>query len=384
MTQRPTNDNEPTFLRLQAELAQALSGRAEIKVTVGLNRIADEPLSNRELILIAKLLDATPDVATRHMRGQVDLAALALKYHNAHTHETQRPADAQAAAMFDALEIVRLEAVAGNQFHGIRHNLAQRHQTAFMLKGYDAKTTPSDGLNTSLPDVVAMLAREAMTGEKPPPAIESLVAQMRPWVIKTSKVHLKKLKNAAKNQKLFAHIVQEILFDLKLVTHRPGNVEGGDGESGESADVMGHASDEADDQNMQTDATQSLQSAGDAADNEHGERREVKAPGDFDSDAEQEVSPKEKAPRAAPNRAEFMEQMAKNYRAFTTKFDEIIPANELASAEELDRLFETLMQKVKQYHTVTSRLATRLQRLLMAQQTRQWMYEQEEIGRAHV
>lgn len=370
---------EREFLQRQAEVAQALSGKAELKVSVGLNRVVDEPLAQRELILISKTLGDSPDASARHMRGQVDLAALAMKHHNASLHQTHRPADAQAAAMFDALEQIRIEAIGASQFAGMKHNLAQRHQTAFEFKGYDKATDGiQQGLSTALPDVVAMIAREAITGEKPPVSIEAIVAQMRPWVEQASAKHLDQLKDKTTSQREFAKVVEHILFDLKLITHRTGDVEGGDGEQGENADVLGHNSDDADDEQMQTDATQSLQSAGDAEDNEYGDRREVKAPGDFDSDAEQDVAPKEKAPRAAPNRPEVTLEVADSYRAFTTQFDEIVPANELATHEELDRLFETLMQKVRQYHTVTSRLATRLQRLLLAQQTRQWMYELED------
>jgi cobaltochelatase CobT len=404
---------EREFLQRQAELAQAISGKLELKVSVGLNRVVDDPLAQRELIMISKMAGESAEATTRHMRGQVDLAALAMKHHDAALHQAHRPADAQASAMFDALEQIRLEAIGAGQLAGVRHNLAQRHQTAFEFKGYDKHQSPlpsreregptqwegegastlgaknqrpltqpstprGEGLSTALPDVVAMIAREAITGQAPPASIQSLVAQMRPWVEQASEKHIAQLKDKATSQREFAKVVQDILFDLKLITHRLGNVEGGDGEQGENSDVLGHNADEMDDEQMQTDATQSLQSAGDAEDNEHGERREVKADGDFDSDAEQEVAPKEKAPRAAPNRPEITMEVADSYRAFTTAFDEIVPASDLAPHDELDRLFESLMQKVRQYHTVTSRLATRLQRLLLAQQTRQWMYELED------
>lgn len=369
---------ESAFLRRQAEVAQAISGKAELAVSVGLNRIADDPLAGRELILIGKLLDGTPEEITRHMRGQVDMASLALKHHAPATHQKHRPMDAEAAAMFDAMELVRLEAIGGSQLSGVRHNLAQRHQTAFEFKGYDKRESNRQHLDSALPDVVAMLVREAITGDAPPKAIETLVAQMRPWVVEAAKAHIGKLARAVHKQELFARIAQDILYDLKLITHRPSNTEGGSSESDESGDMVGRMNDESDDEQMQTDAMQTLQSAGDAEENEYGEQREVKAPGDFDSDAEEEVSPKEKAPRAAPNHPEFMLEAASAYRAFTTKFDEIIEADALAPAEELNRLFDALMDKVRQYHTVTSRLATRLQRLLLAQQTRQWMYELED------
>ena len=372
----PSNvELEQTFLRLQAEVAQAISGKTELSVSVGLNRVLDEPLAQRDLIMISKSADAAPEVALRHMRGQVDLAALAMKHHNTSLHESNRPLDNQAAAMFDALEQVRLESIGSRQFSGIRHNLAQRHQTSFEYKGYDQGP---EGIPIALPDVVAMIAREAITGDAPPPAIASLVAQYRPWVEQAALKNIAQLKATTNSQADFSRVVQNILFDLKLVTHRPGDVEGGSEAEGQNPDMLGHADDEAEQDENENAETQSLESTGDAEDNEYGERREVKAPGDFDADAEQEVAPKDKAPRAGVNEPEIVIEEAESYRAYTTKFDEIVSADELAPQEELNRLFDTLMQKVRQYHTVTSRLATRLQRLLLAQQTRQWIYELED------
>ena len=368
------SENERAFLELQAQAAQALSGKAELKVSIGLNRIVDEPLANRDLIMIAKSADASPADATRHLRGQVDLAALSLKHHHADTHAHHRPADAQAAATFDALEQIRLEAL-GSALPGIRHNLAERHEMNFRAKGYDA---PGEGMPNTLPDVVAMIAREKITGDAPPKAIELRVKDMRPWVEKAALPHLAQLADAVQNQEKFARVVEHILFDLKLVTHRPGDVEGGEGNPSDSPDMLGHTDENAADEDMQSDERQQLQSAGETADNDYGEQQEVKAAGDFDSDTEIETAAEEKAPRSGQNQPELLTDHANSYRAFTTQFDEIVPASELASHEELDRLFETLMQKVKQYHTVTSRLATRLQRLLLAQQTRQWMYELED------
>jgi cobaltochelatase CobT len=362
-------------LRHQAEVAQAISGKAELTVAVGLNRIGDEPLAERDLILISKIANASPDTIVRHMRGQVDLAALAMKHHQAQLHESARPLDAQAAAMFDALEHVRLEAIGSKALAGVRHNLAQRHETSFTLKGYNEG---NDGIPTALPDVVAMIAREKITGEAPPAAIASLVAQWRPWVEKAALPHINKLADVVSTQTSFARVVQEILYDLKLVTHRPGDVDGGQTGESDQNDVLGHSKEDTPEDGLESEATQSLQSAGDAEENEHGERREVKAPSDFDADAEEEISPEEKAPRAGANHPDILIAGTDSYRAFTTKFDEIVDASELAPAEELTRLFETLMDKVRQYHTVTSRLATRLQRLLLAQQTRQWMYELED------
>ena len=368
-------DDEPAFLQHLAEVAQAVSGRPEISVSVGLNRIQDEPLAMREAIVISKTNEGSAEDIVRHMRGQVDLAALALKFHSGELHDQHRPREARAAAMFDALEQVRLELIGGAHYPGMQGNIEERHRVAFIRQGYDLPHANSD---TALPDVVAMIAREAMGGGVPPEPIAHLVTMLRPFVDKAAQVHFEKLAETVSNQDEFVRVVQDILFDLKLITHRPSYEASDSGNDEQPMEMQGHQRDENVQDEMQPQAMQSLKSAGDATDEETSTTQEVPAPTDGDSDRESDDQPREKRARAGLNRGEAMAYTGFSYRAYTTTHDEIVSADSLAPAEELQRLFDALMQKVRQYHTVTSRLATRLQRLLLAQQTRQWHYELED------
>ena len=368
-------ENEAEFLRRQAEVAQAISGHADLSVNVGLNRVGDDPLAQSETIMLYKRLDAPQAEVVRHLRGQVDLAALAFKHHKHKTHQKLRPKTESAAATFDALEKIRLEAIGANQFPGVKANLEERHKVAFEMAGYARMNYKAD---EALPDVVAMLAREAITGAPPPEAIQSLVALWRPWIEAQAGKHLEKLAASLDSQEAFSRITQAMLTDLKLTSHRTV-IDGASQDDGaDGADVTGHHTDDDVDEMMQDEAMQSLQSAGDPNDKEDGARHEVKAPGDLDLELEHDEDAREKAPRAAGNQPDFDMPGGIAYHSFTTKFDEITSASELAPAEELQRLFDTLMEKVRHYHTVTSRLATRLQRLLLAQQERKWIYELED------
>src|SRR5262249_18818335 len=67
-----------------------------------------------------------------------------------------------------------------------------------------------------------------------------------------------------------------------------------------------------------------------------------------------------------------------DYRAFTTKFDETVAAEDLCEAEELDRLRGYLDKQLSHLQGVVARLANRLQRRLMAQQNRAWEFDLEE------
>src|SRR5690606_6679568 len=66
------------------------------------------------------------------------------------------------------------------------------------------------------------------------------------------------------------------------------------------------------------------------------------------------------------------------YRAYTSRFDETVQADALCDAEELNRLRGLLDQQLAHLQGVISRLANRLQRRLMAKQTRSWEFDLEE------
>src|SRR4029079_3766223 len=67
-----------------------------------------------------------------------------------------------------------------------------------------------------------------------------------------------------------------------------------------------------------------------------------------------------------------------DYKPFTTRFDEMVEADDLCDEEELIRLRAYLDQQMGGLHNVVTKLANRLQRRLMAQQARSWDFDQEE------
>jgi cobaltochelatase CobT len=67
-----------------------------------------------------------------------------------------------------------------------------------------------------------------------------------------------------------------------------------------------------------------------------------------------------------------------SYTAYITAFDEIVAAEDLCDAEELSRLRAQLDQQLSHLQGVVARLANRLQRRLLAKQTRSWDFDLEE------
>lgn len=66
------------------------------------------------------------------------------------------------------------------------------------------------------------------------------------------------------------------------------------------------------------------------------------------------------------------------YRPYTERFDEVVLASNLCDADELSRLRHQLDQQLANLESVVARLANRLQRRLLAKQTRAWDFDLEE------
>ena len=77
-------------------------------------------------------------------------------------------------------------------------------------------------------------------------------------------------------------------------------------------------------------------------------------------------------------RSQFEGDTGAPYKAYTTEFDEIAEAIELCDAEELQRLRRSLDRQLENLHAVVARLANKLQRKLLAQQNRSWMFDLDE------
>ena len=66
------------------------------------------------------------------------------------------------------------------------------------------------------------------------------------------------------------------------------------------------------------------------------------------------------------------------YKAYTKQFDEVVGADDLCDTEELARLRHHLDQQLSNLQSVVGKLANRLQRRLMAKQSRSWHFDLEE------
>ncbi len=357
------------FRRVLAGASRALAQDAEVEVAFA----SESGATGGKL---ARVVSPGPNLAPKlvaEARGAADALALRLRHHDRSFHDAHAPADPEARAVFDALETARVEALGARAMPGVRANLGELTEARVRS---DAIVRARTLQEVPLPTALGLLARERLTGAAPPQAAKTGLDLIRGWVEERAGGDLDALGLALDDQAAFAELARKLLEDLDLAAaEEPSEEEpdeGGEDEEGEEGSE--DESDEGDsDQNpsagelemrseeAETDPQEQDASAEEMEDNE----------GVSGEEGDETAQPR-------PNRRSGEPELPGDYRAFTTRFDEIVEAPDLCDEEELNRLRVYLDGQMGQLSGVVTRLANRLQRRLMAQQARSWDFDQEE------
>ncbi|PZT95781.1 MULTISPECIES: cobaltochelatase subunit CobT [Sphingomonas] len=354
--------------------SRALAEEPEVE----LGFTADAPVASGKHIKVPMPARALPADQVAEARGLADGFALKMRYHDTALHARAAPGDAVARAVFDAVEQARVDAIGSAGYDGIADNL---DQALAMRMRSDPITRARTRAEVPLSTAVQLMVRERLTGRMPPAAAIPAMALITDWIEERAGAQLDALSALAGDQAAFGRGITRILQDLELVE---GEVEpeqaddGGDDSEGEDEETP---QDDGEDEGEQQGGEGQVEARGeDRSDDEQSDGQsddmseDVDAQGDDMADGEDEggMMP------VRPNRpfADLNTQF--DYRAFTTKFDEVIAATELCEADELERLRAYLDQQLVQLQGVVTKLANRLQRRLMAQQSRSWDFDQEE------
>ena len=363
-----------SFKRALAHAARALAEQAELEVTFG----SDGPrLANGILTLPHPPRDPSgPDSAT--LRGQADRLALRLANHDEGLHSRLRPADSRAAEVFEAVEQARVEAVGSQSLAGVRANmgaaLLARLEKSGALRAADAE-------QVSVPEALALMVRERLTGLPAPDGARAMVDLVRTDIESRAGDKLDALAISADDQEAFALKLRDVLRALDM--------DPGDGRGDDASEDQGDEEpdpqdpDAADDQDDEEDSGgeggQSMEgTADDQSAEEDRDARPDGSPADPEGDAAEDGP--ELDDGSLPNRQQTGDDglVVDAYKVFTTAYDEVIDAADLCDPMELDRLRALLDQQLTALSSIVSRLANKLQRRLMAQQNRSWSFDLEE------
>ncbi|THD60991.1 cobaltochelatase subunit CobT [Phenylobacterium sp.] len=372
MAKNPESPLEP-FKRALVNATRSLAESPDLEIVYS----GEGPLlSGNRAVLPHPPRDLTETDAAR-IRGMADQMALRIAHHDPAAHAKTRPASALGQPIYDGVEQARLEAIGANALGGVRENLKAVHEQAWAKRGFnqiEALANPPYG------EIVSLMVRERLTGEKPPAMARPLVDLFRDEIEAKAGPDLDRLSEAVEDQKAYARIARAIIRDLKMGDDLSDAPDQPDDEDGKSEEGEPDASDENDEGDGEGQSPQ--QASMDDSEASHRESEDADSQmmqAEDDPNAEDSDEPPEMGEGDQPARPDLKgEGKAVTYKVFTTAHDEIVAAEELCDAEELTRLRAYLDQQLASLSNVVSRLANRLQRKLLAQQNRSWSFDLEE------
>ncbi len=362
----PKEKAREDFKRALVQTTRALSSLPEVEVAFG-GEHSSVSGKQAKIPLPARVLDRDSAMIAR---GEADAAALKLAHHDARKFSKHLPKGVEAQAVYRALEDARIEAIGANALKGVGDNLAAALEKSISdrrLDRLDAKEA------VPIADVASLLLRKRLTGRDHPSAAAAFMSSQGSEIEKIAGDSLDALAATADlhDQTSFARLARNVIRDLNL-DDEGGEEKGDEKTQGDDEQTNENKSSEEDDEGL---ADPSDDQAGEESDSQESETDMSEQ--DFEQ-ADDDADGAVENARISSIRAKLDGDSGACYRAYTTEFDETSEASDLCDNEELQRLRRTLDRQLENLHNVVSRLANKLQRRLMAQQNRSWIFDLDE------
>ena len=288
-------------------------------------------------------------------RGEIDSQAFWNLFHK----ESPKMIDSRYKQYLNELELARVEILGGKTYEGTISNIASSTANRFneAFANYDEKN--------SIPPIALNIFLKELYGIKMPSNTITLFRSIKK-ILNPHKKSIEKLIDYLEDQDNFESQAIKILKKIIVLDDDEDQSH-----SNHDNETQGDDQDIEDENNdSQTTETEDVDSSideVDAIDDVEYEASEVD-----DTSVQEEID---------IDREFFEQDFAKSnqpYYAFTDKFDEVINASDLATEQEIRRLREQLDRFIEPHKITIGKLANRLQRLLMAQQKREWSFNLDE------
>ncbi|MDR3494577.1 MAG: cobaltochelatase subunit CobT [Ancalomicrobiaceae bacterium] len=359
------------FKEAVANCVRAIARKPDLEVTFA----NDRPLVTPERVRLPEPPRKMTARDAAILRGLGDSMALRLACHDMAVYRSHQPVGENARAIYEAVEQSRCEAIGARRMTGVADNIA-----AMLEDRYHRSNAAdiSERAEAPLPDALSLLLRERLTGRKVPPSAVKLVDAWRSHIETKAGAELDGLAAAVDDQRAFASAVRALLTSLDMADElgdEPEDQEDDrDGDEGEESESQEEGSPDPEEASESSEAMQA-EATGD--EKELGETEAADASTE-DMSEDETADGEEVGEARRPDSGPLNRHPESDYRAYTVKFDEEVKAEDLCDATELERLRGFLDKQLQHLQGAVSRLANRLQRRLMAQQSRSWAFDLEE------
>ena len=348
------------FKSAVSSAVKVISEKFDLEIKFGTNISSKKnSLNLPEVLSLKNLQDFT------NLRAFADSEALKIKYTDKKIYLKNEPEGTIGKSLYAIAEKVRYEKIGSDKLKGIKNNITKCYENKFKNKKIEEIKTEAD---VPITESFELYMRSHFFKIKPNKATKKILSYWQDLFDKNLKKKLKELDDCLENQSKFNHIVSEMINNLDFADTNSKEKE-------EQKETQKNKS------SSENDSVENNQ-ANKEEENQENEYNFNIDDADINSMNENDSLNQNEAEeiKGDPNlKKRYQKNLFKdNYKIFTNEYDEIKEAEELENEEEIIRLRKNLDQQLINLQNVIAKLANKLQRLLLASQSRSWEFDLEE------
>ena len=299
------------------------------------------------------------------LRAETDSEALKRKFSNKEIYKKNLPKNSSCRSLYDISEKIRYELLGTKMLKGISKNLKENYNHKIVIKRKDQLKTRED---VSISEAFELYMLKNFFDIKLIPLSEKILSFWENDFKTSLDKHLNYLNKNLENQEIYNSKFSQLLQEMEIFKSENYDEEENQKNEDEQDNNLNRDS-ENENQDDQEKGKQEQDQNGIDADYDLDEYRmdEQLVGTDLDKQSSETVFQKMNA---------GIED--KEYKIFTSQFDEITMAENLESKEEIIKLRKSLDQQLVSFQNLITKLANKLQRQLLAKQNRAWEFNLEE------
>jgi len=300
------------------------------------------------------------------IRAETDSEALKRKFSNNNIYQKNSPSNSSCKLLYNISEKIRYEALGTKMLKGISRNLKNNYSFKILNKKKDHIKSKED---VEISEAFELYMLKNFMEMKLDSLSEKTLSYWEKDFNNSFKNHIKYLSNNLENQDSYNSKFSEILQNMEIFESEKNEDEKKTEEENKQ-DENNSNKNESNESSKSEESSQddSLKEGVDGIDDNNEFRLDEQLlDADSESDSSENIIQKSKSGISD-----------KEYKIFTTEFDEIAKAETLENQEEIIKLRKNLDQQLTNFQNLITKLANKLQRQLLAKQNRSWDFDLEE------
>ena len=302
----------------------------------------------------------------KKLRAETDSEALKRRFSNRKLLNKNSPKNPSCRTLYHLAEKVRYELLGSEMLKGISKNFKDNYK--YRLQSLE-QTKIKKKEDTNIIDAFEIYMTNKFFDVKLSPGNKEILQFWENDFNKSIDKHLSFLKANLENQEIYNNKFSEILESMDIFE----NDDTTEKENDEKDDTQdqnnpNNNEDKENEQSSKTSEDENISQGMDREDDVNEFRLDDQLANENNEDMESENVIQKKN----------LGINDKEYKVFTTEFDEVAKAESLETAEEILKLRKNLDQQLISFQDLITKLANKLQRQLMAKQNRSWEFDLEE------